>query len=73
MKVGQVTQIPSEEYGGDATGGFTETYDSPSGETTVSESGYGQSGGPGDFKQGGLAKKKVKPKKMKRGGLASKK
>ena len=73
VKVGQVTQIPSEEYGGDPTGGFTETYDSPSGETTVSESGYGQSGGPGDFKQGGLAKKKVKPKKMKRGGLASKK
>tara|TARA_A100001391_G_scaffold34380_1_gene18659 strand:- start:1098 stop:2837 length:1740 start_codon:yes stop_codon:yes gene_type:complete len=26
-----------------------------------------------DFKQGGLAKRKVKPKKMKRGGLASKK
>ncbi len=73
VKKGQVTQIPSEEYGGDPTGGFTETYDSPSGDTTVSESGYGQSGGPGDFKQGGLAKKKVKPKKMKRGGLASKK
>ena len=41
------------------------------------ESGFGQGagsfGGIGDFKQGGLAKKKVKPKKMKRGGLASKK
>ena len=40
-------------------------------------SGFGQGagsfGGIGDFKQGGLAKKKVKPKKMKRGGLASKK
>jgi hypothetical protein len=33
----------------------------------------GAFGGIGDFKQGGLAKRKVKPKKMKRGGLASKK
>ena len=32
----------------------------------------GAFGGIGDFKQGGLAKRKPKPKKMKRGGLASK-
>ena len=32
----------------------------------------GSFGGIGDFKQGGLAKRKPKPKKMKRGGLASK-
>ena len=32
----------------------------------------GEFGGIGDFKQGGLAKRKSKPKKMKRGGLASK-
>ena len=55
----------------DPSGGFSESYSSPSGETTVSESGYGTSGGPGDFKQGGLAKRKTKVKKMKRGGLAS--
>jgi hypothetical protein len=41
---------------------------------SVSDSGYGSSGGPGDFNIGGLAgKKKPKTKKMKRGGLASKK
>jgi len=45
----------------------------------VDDSGYGQSagsfGGIGDFKQGGLAKKKkkTKVKKKKRSGLASKK
>jgi len=33
----------------------------------------GPTGGIGDFKQGGLAKRKTKSKKMKRGGLASKK
>ena len=53
----------------DPTGGFSDE--------GFSGSGYGASegsmGGIGDFKQGGLAKKKVKPKKMKRGGLASKK
>jgi|9_EtaG_2_1085328.scaffolds.fasta_scaffold05504_3 hypothetical protein len=39
------------------------------------ESGFGQGagsfGGIGDFSKGGLAKKKIKPKKMKQGGLAS--
>ena len=54
--------------------GFSET--TSSGES-FGESGYGQSagsyGGMGDFNIGGLAgtKKKTKPKKMKRGGLAS--
>ena len=52
----------------DPSGGFSDE--------GFSDSGYGASvgsmGGIGDFKQGGLAKKK-KPKKMKRGGLASKK
>ena len=51
----------------DPSGGFTDE--------GFSESGYGQSegslGGIGDFKQGGLAKRKTKVKKMKRGGLAS--
>jgi len=36
-------------------------------------SGQGEPTGGLDFKQGGLAKRKTKPKKMKRGGLASKK
>ena len=60
----------------DPSGGFSDSYDSPSGDTSVSESGYGSSGGPGDFNIGGLAgkkKQKTKVKKMKRGGLASKK
>ena len=52
----------------DPSGGFSDE--------GFSGSGYGASegsfGGIGDFKQGGLAKRKPKPKKMKRGGLASK-
>ena len=65
----------------DRSGGFSGTYNTPSnddnnntGQTSVSESGYGSSGGAGDFNVGGLVgKKKPKPKKMKRGGLASRK
>jgi hypothetical protein len=50
----------------DPSGGFSDE--------GFSDSGYGSSGGPGDFNIGGLAgKKKTKVKKMKRGGLASKK
>ena len=59
--------VQQESDSGDG-GGFTGT--TPSGQS-FTESGYGQSGGPGDFKQGGLLKKKTKVKKMKRGGLAS--
>ena len=71
-----VTNAPSvNSQSDDPSGGFSESYDSPSGETSVSESGYGSSGGAGDFNVGGLAgkKKTPKPKKMKRGGLASRK
>ena len=56
----------------DPSGGFDSGSDS-----SFSDSGYGDSsgsmGGMGDFNIGGLAgkKKKIKPKKMKRGGLAS--
>ena len=70
---GEVQQISREEYGGeDPSGGFDSGSDS-----SFSDSGYGDSsgsmGGMGDFNIGGLAgkKKKIKPKKMKRGGLAS--
>ena len=66
VKVGQTPQVDSGSD--DPSGGFTGT--TPSGQS-FTESGYGQSGGPGDFKQGGLLKKKTKVKKMKRGGLAS--
>ena len=48
--------------------GSDETYSDPG----TPGASAGSFGGIGDFKQGGLAKKK-KPKKMKRGGLASKK
>ena len=73
VKQGEVQQISREEYGGeDPSGGFDSGDD-----TSFSDSGYGASqgstGGMGDFNIGGLAgkKKKIKPKKMKRGGLAS--
>ena len=75
VKQGEVQQISREEYGGeDPSGGFDSGDD-----TSFSDSGYGASqgsmGGIGDFNIGGLAgkKKKIKVKKMKRGGLASKK
>ena len=76
VRQGDVQQIDREEYDGDPTGGFSDSYDSPteSGSASVSSSGYGSSGGAGDFNIGGLAgkkKQKIKPKKMKRGGLAS--
>ena len=72
--IGTVANTQQVDSGSsDPSGGFSDSYDSPSGDTSVSESGYGSSGGPGDFNIGGLAgkKKKIKPKKMKRGGLAS--
>ena len=60
------TYAPQEQQDEAGDQGFEEGF---------GESGFGQGagsfGGIGDFKQGGLAKKKVKPKKMKRGGLAS--
>ena len=77
--IGTVSGTQNVKSGGDPSGGFSGSYDSPGGETSVSDSGYGDSsgstGGMGDFNQGGLAgkKKTPKPKKMKRGGLASRK
>jgi len=63
----------------DPSAGFTNTYGGGNNDSqdSFSDSGYGASegsmGGMGDFNIGGLAgkKKKIKVKKMKRGGLAS--
>ena len=71
------TYAPQQQQNEAGDSGFSET--TSSGES-FGESGYGQGqgsyGGMGDFKIGGLAskkKQKIKPKKMKRGGLASRK
>ena len=64
----------SDYFGGDA---FQSSYD-PSDPSdvddysgSISDAGGSFVGDDPAFKQGGLAKRKVKPKKMKRGGLAS--
>ena len=74
--IGTVNNTQSVESGGDPSGGWSDSGNDTGTDSggSVSDSGYGGSGGPGDFNIGGLAgkkKPKLKTKKMKRGGLAS--
>ena len=74
--IGTVNNTQSVESRGDPSGGWSDSGNDTGTDSggSVSDSGYGGSGGPGDFNIGGLAgKKKPKSKKMKRGGLASRK
>mgnify|MGYP003631000334 FL=1 len=74
--IGTVNNTQSVESRGDPSGGWSDSGNDTGTDSggSVSDSGYGGSGGPGDFNIGGLAgkkKPKLKTKKMKRGGLAS--
>jgi len=76
--IGTVDNTDSVDSGGDSSGGWSDSGDDTGTDSggSVGDTGYGGGGGPGDFNIGGLAskkKQKIKVKKMKQGGLASRK